>query len=64
MRKVVDANYLDDQKLDNYLRKCKSNKIIICEYALIEAHKGNFNKSFNISSKYLVRPRLWYQCLS
>lgn len=41
MRKIVDSNYLRDQKLRDYLSKSQSNYVVLTDYAAMEAYKGD-----------------------
>lgn len=55
MRKIVDANYFSDPRLSSYLSKRRSNKVVLNEYALIEAYKGNALKNVIESNRVLSR---------
>lgn len=56
MKKVVDANYLSDPDLEQYLLSDTQNKVVFTDYACMEAYKGNplinLSKSLQIVSKF------------
>ena len=41
MEKIIDVNYFRDPALIDYLRLDKRNKVVFCDYACMEAYKGN-----------------------
>lgn len=55
-RKVVDANFLQDDRLRTFLEKDKANRIVLTDYASMEAYKGDtlvgIFKSMAILSDY------------
>lgn len=56
MKKIIDVNYFRDPALANYLRLDKGNKVVFCDYACMEAYKGNalnnIYRTIEIVSKY------------
>lgn len=56
MKKIVDASYLRDSRLKEYLREDKGNYILFTDYACMESFKGrsltNISKSLAIASEY------------
>ena len=56
MKKIIDANFFSDSQLNTYLKSSKHNKVVFCDYASMEAYKGNalknIKKSIEIVSKY------------
>ena len=56
MKKVIDANFFQDPRLENYLKSDKSNAVVFIDCAGMEAHKGNtfknLFKSLEIVSKF------------
>lgn len=55
-RKVVDANFLQDDNLRDYLEERDSNHVVLTDYAAMEAYKGDtllgIFKSMEILSAY------------
>lgn len=41
MRKVVDSNYLQDQRLRDYLAKSEKHIVVVTDYLAMEAYKDN-----------------------
>jgi hypothetical protein len=41
MRKVVDRNYLQTPELREYLASSKRNRVVLTDYAAMEAFKGD-----------------------
>ncbi len=56
MKKIIDVNYFRDPALTNYLKLDKGNKVVFCDYACMEAYKGNalnnISRTIEIVSKY------------
>jgi hypothetical protein len=56
MKKIIDANLFRDSTLANYLECDKRNKVVFCDYACMEAYKGNaienISRSIEIVSKF------------
>ena len=56
MKKIIDASYLRNSRLKEYLREEKSNFILFTDYACMESFKGrsltNISKSLEIASEY------------
>ena len=56
MKKIIDANYFQEPALEIYLKSDKRNKVVYCDYACMEAYKGNalknIYKSIEIVSRY------------
>jgi hypothetical protein len=56
MKKIVDANFFRDSALADYLKLDKGNKVVFCDYACMEAYKGNaienISRSIEIVSKF------------
>jgi hypothetical protein len=55
MKKVVDANYLQDEKLAQWLSSSANNYVVFTDYAAMEAYKGNTLKSIFKSMEILAR---------
>lgn len=55
-RKVVDANFLQDDRLRAFLEKDRANRVVLTDYAAMEAYKGDtllsIFKSMEILSDY------------
>jgi hypothetical protein len=45
MQQVIDSNFLQSEKLRDYLAASPSNQAVITDYAAMEAHKGDTLKS-------------------
>ncbi|MGH6985032.1 MAG: hypothetical protein ACREEI_12475 [Stellaceae bacterium] len=41
MRKIVDRNYLQSPKLRDYLAETRKNRVVLTDYAAMEAFKGD-----------------------
>jgi hypothetical protein len=41
MRKIADRNYLQSPKLRDYLAESRKNRVILTDYAAMEAFKGD-----------------------
>ena len=56
MKKVVDANFLRQSALEDYLRKDSRNHVVFTDYVSMECYKGtaleNIRRSLEIVSKY------------
>jgi len=56
MRKIVDSNFLQDDSLEEYLTASSGNYVVLTDYLMMEAYKGNtlksIFKSMDILSKY------------
>ncbi|TXN73433.1 hypothetical protein [Methylobacterium sp. WL6] len=56
MQKVIDSNFLQDERLREYLKDSNKNIAVITDYACMEAYKGNYAvsvpKSMDIISRY------------
>ena len=56
MRKVVDKSYLRFKELDCYLKGDKNNKVVLCDYLMIESYRGeplvNIQNSMRILRHY------------
>jgi hypothetical protein len=56
MRKLIDSNQLQAEALNRYLAASPSNTAVLCDYAAMEAHKGDtltsIFRSMNILSDY------------
>lgn len=55
MRKVIDSNCLQDDRLSDYLSAKSDNYAILTDYASMEAYKGNTLKSIHKSMSLLSR---------
>ena len=53
MRKVVDSNYLESDRLLKYLSKTNRNCVVLTDYAAMEAYKGNTFASIYRSMRIL-----------
>ncbi|VAW44816.1 hypothetical protein MNBD_GAMMA03-743 [hydrothermal vent metagenome] len=53
MRKVIDSNCLQDQRLSDYLSANSDNYAVLTDYAAMEAYKGNTLKSIHKSMSIL-----------
>jgi hypothetical protein len=49
MKKIIDANYFQDAGLKQYLGSSKEHFVVFCDYACMEAYKGNSLKSISKS---------------
>jgi hypothetical protein len=54
MRKVVDSNYLQSPKLREYLSQTRKNKVVLIDYAAMEALKGDTLSSIFKSMEILA----------
>ena len=45
MKKIIDANYFQAPELKKYLGSSKEQFVVFCDYACMEAYKGNALKS-------------------
>ncbi|MFA5049347.1 MAG: hypothetical protein WC516_10050 [Patescibacteria group bacterium] len=56
MKKIIDANFFRDSILVDYLKSNKENMVVFCDYACMEAYKGNaienISRSIEIVSKF------------
>lgn len=56
MKVVIDSNCLQSDRLDSYLRRDRSNKVVLITAATVEAYKNNYErglpKSFEILGRY------------
>lgn len=57
MKKVVDANYFEDEDLEAYFRASRENRAILIDYAGMEMRKGtdpvkNLSRSLSVLCKY------------
>jgi hypothetical protein len=56
MKKIIDANYFRDPALVDYLESDRENKVVFCDYACMEAYKGNaienISRSIEIVSRF------------
>lgn len=56
MKKIIDANFFQDPRLAYYLESDKRNMVVFCDYACMEAYKGNaiknISQSLEIVSKF------------
>ena len=51
MRKIIDSNYLQSDKLNEYLSN-PANQVILTDQVLYEALNSNYFKSFSILAQY------------
>lgn len=56
MKKIIDANFFRDVALIDYLKSSKDNMVVFCDFACMEAYKGNaiknISKSIEIISNF------------
>lgn len=56
MKKIIDANFFRDSALADYLKSDIENKVVFCDYACMEAYKGNaidnISRSIEIVSQF------------
>ncbi len=56
MRKVIDSNFLQDERLGHYLSRSPDHYAVLTDYAAMEAHKGDtlttIYRSMGILSRY------------
>lgn len=55
MRKIIDANCLQSQRLEKYLAKSQDNMAVLTDYAAMESYKGSTLKSIFKSMEVLSR---------
>jgi hypothetical protein len=55
MRKVIDANFLQEPALADYLRFDKRNFVVFSDYACMEAYKGNAIKNISKSIEIVAQ---------
>jgi len=55
MRKVVDSNFLQSDELRTYLSSSRQNKVVLNDYASMEAYKGDTLNSIYHSMEILVQ---------
>lgn len=55
MRKVIDANCLQSERLERYLSESSSNMAVLTDYAAMEAYKGDTLKSIFLSMGILSK---------
>jgi len=49
MKKIIDANYFQTPELKQYLGSSKEHFVVFCDYACMEAYRGNTLKSISKS---------------
>ena len=55
MRKVVDSNFLQSEKLEVYLSETTDNYAVLTDYVAMEAYKGDTLKSIYPSMEILTK---------